>query len=237
MPEQFGVFAKYWQPGQAKTRLAAGIGAAAASELYLQFIRTTLHRFRQVADRRVAVVTPVDREDEFRGILPEEWDLQRQTAGDLGARMAAYFARAFAAGFCRVVLIGTDSPTLPRRFVAQAFEALMRNDVVLGPAEDGGYYLIGFRQQATPGMSQIFERIIWSGPDVFEATRERIAEARLSAGLLPRWYDVDDLAALLRLSQDVLNESPPWDQQSPDEKSNNRWRRRLIDTLATWTGD
>ncbi len=97
---------------------------------------------------------------------------------------------------CRAVLIGTDSPTLPVEFVQQAFEMLHEVDCVLGPATDGGYYLIGLRRPAPA----LFDHVAWSGPNVLRQTVQRIATAGLTLGLLAPWYDIDTLADLQMLA-------------------------------------
>jgi rSAM/selenodomain-associated transferase 1 len=139
------------------------------------------------------------------------WSLEPQAEGDLGARMRAFFEWAFASGATRVVLIGSDSPTLPIPFVEEAFAALAQHPVVLGPTLDGGYYLVGADCQSVgeavlrPAASvpPIFERIDWSTSAVFEQTVERLRAAGLPYHVLPPWYDVDELADLARLKQEL----------------------------------
>ena len=97
---------------------------------------------------------------------------------------------------CRAVLIGTDSPTLPIEFIQQAFDMLRDVDCVLGPATDGGYYLIGLRRPAP----LLFEQMAWSGPNVLRQTVQRASALGLTLGLLPPWYDIDNLADLQMLA-------------------------------------
>ena len=94
-------------------------------------------------------------------------------------------------GFVRVVIIGSDSPTLPVEYIEQAFDALARAPVVLGPARDGGYYLIGL---ATGVLPPIFSDMPWSQPTLFNATRQRLSDAEIPLSVLPEWFDVDQLA-------------------------------------------
>jgi glycosyltransferase A (GT-A) superfamily protein (DUF2064 family) len=104
--------------------------------------------------------------------------------------MAAFFAGRFRAGARAVVLLGTDSPTVPLAFVEQAFGELERAHVVLGPATDGGYYLVGCAGSFVP---PIFEGIAWGGNGVLGDTVRRLADPRWRLAVLPPWYDVDTL--------------------------------------------
>lgn len=193
--KQFGIFAKYWQPGKVKTRLAASVGDAEASGLYRRFLDTTLRRFGNAAQRRVLAYTPPERRSEFAALADDAWHLEPQAAGDLGRRMQRYFAEAFRSGAERVVLIGSDSPTLPLEYVTDAFDLLKTFPVVLGPADDGGYYLVG----AAGAVPPIFAGVAWSTPLVWSQTQSRLQAAGIRCGVLPAWYDVDDLAGLRRM--------------------------------------
>ncbi len=192
----FGIFAKQPLPGQVKTRLAAGIGPESAARFYDAFVRDSLHRFRSMGERRVIGTTPQTSaaDDWFRTAAAGNYELWPQPESPLGDRMLAYFREHLRAVDDRAILIGSDSPTLPIEFVEQAFEWLGKVDCVLGPASDGGYYLIGFR---TSGLrEQLFAEIEWSGCRVLESTAARIAELKLSVALLPVWYDVDSATDL-----------------------------------------
>jgi glycosyltransferase A (GT-A) superfamily protein (DUF2064 family) len=103
-----------------------------------------------------------------------------------------------------VVVVGTDSPTLPPSFVAEAIGSLAagESDVALGPTEDGGYYLVGLRELAR----DLFRGVAWSTPHVYRQTAENAARARLRTLELPRWYDVDTPADLLRLRAELFND-------------------------------
>jgi rSAM/selenodomain-associated transferase 1 len=110
-----------------------------------------------------------------------------QGDGDLGDRLARATKRAFDEGASGVVLVGADSPTMPATFLAQARAELQNHDLALGPASDGGYYLLAV-QSFLPAL---FANIEWGGPDVLEQTRRRIRELRLTVFELPVWYDLD----------------------------------------------
>ncbi len=192
---ELGVFAKFWQPGAVKTRLAASVGNERAAEIYHEFLTTTLARFGHLADRRVIGFTPAERQAEFAQLAGSDWSLRPQADGDLGGRMHTYFEQSFADGVERVVLIGSDSPTLPVEFIEQAFELLAQKQVVLGPTEDGGYYLVGISGSIRP----IFEEIPWSTPDVWKTTVAQLNQHSIDYAELPLWYDIDDEEDLKRL--------------------------------------
>jgi rSAM/selenodomain-associated transferase 1 len=194
-----GLFAKYWQPGQVKTRLADEIGAERAAEAYSHFVMTLLERLSGCGEQRFLVYSPRERSPEFTAILPAGWQSQPQAEGDLGLRMKSFFEQRFAAGCQRVVLLGSDSPNVPLAYVSQAFDLLKEHDVVLGPTEDGGYWLVG----AAGNVPDIFEAIPWSTPQVWPATLAAIGAASLSHAVVPTWYDVDLQNDLNRLINDL----------------------------------
>ena len=190
------MFAKYWRPGAVKTRLAAAIGDVAAAEVYRRFIVTLLARLDGVAERQQLCYWPDESAAEFQALPLDTWQLVPQSSGDLGARMRHYFEAAFAAGSRRVVLIGSDSPDLPLEYISRAFEQLQSHAVVLGPSDDGGYYLVG----AAGGVPPIFDGVEWSSPRVWAQTLAALSAAGMKHFELPPWYDVDELADLQRLS-------------------------------------
>jgi len=192
MTRVLGLFAKQPRPGHVKTRLAAATSPEWAAAVAAAFLEDTLDRVATIEARRVLAFAPSDAESYFAAIGRERFLLVAQGEGDLGQRMAAFFTGQRAHG--PVVLLGTDSPTLPREFVAQAFEELDQADVVLGPATDGGYYLLGCRRPAP-----IFDGIDWSGPRVLAQTIERLSDPSWRVAVLPPWYDVDTLADWMML--------------------------------------
>lgn len=179
-----GVFAKWPEPGRVKTRL--GLAADVAARAAEAFLRDTLGRGSAVAARRVVVFAPADAADRFAGLVPPGWSCESQADGDLGDRLAAFFQRHLPTGEA-VVAIGSDSPTLPIGYVGQAVALLGDADVVLGPACDGGYYLVGVRGELPP----LFDGIDWSTASVLAQTVAALSEPRWRVRLLPPWYDVD----------------------------------------------
>lgn len=198
--ECLGLFAKYWQPGRVKTRLAAKLGPERAAAVYRQFVLTLLARLDGIAPDQVLAFAPSDRADDFKPILPAGWRQEPQAGDDLGNRMQHYFANRFTEGHKRVVLLGTDSPDVPIEHVTTAMATLATQDVVLGPTEDGGYCLIGMRRQAEPNQfPPIFSDIPWSTPDVWLATIDALQATNTNYAVLPTWYDVDEVEDYQRL--------------------------------------
>lgn len=193
-----GILAKHPVPGGVKTRLAETIGAERAAALAAAFLADLLDRFEHTADRRLLAFTPDTPEATgyFERRAADRYDLWVQPSGSLGERLAAFFADQGRPGR-QVVAIGADSPTLDRSIVRQAFEALRDHDVVLGPATDGGYYLVGLSANC-PGL---FEGIPWGTSGVYEATLERVNHAGRTLEVLPPCYDIDDAEDLARLSR------------------------------------
>ena len=178
---QFGIFAKHWRPGRVKTRLARDLGDDAAAQLSRAFLATLLLRFSAIAERQLLCFTPAAAVDAFASLPIARWELSPQVEGNLGQRMQHYFDSGFEHGMQRGVLIGSDSPDLPREYVDRAFEMLASHDVVLGPSIDGGYYLVGASQRTPP----IFADIAWSTPQVWTETLERLRQACIAPALLP----------------------------------------------------
>ena len=203
-----GVFAKYWRPGEVKSRLAADIGPDAAATLYRSFVTTLLDRLSGAGDRRVLAYSPADQLAEFQNLLRalnrhQDWSLEPQSSADLGRRMSQFFDDAFSAGASRVVLLGSDSPNLPIDLVDQAFAELDNVPVVLGPTTDGGYYLVGASGSTPP----IFTDVAWSTSSVWRQTTQRLVARSIPYHTLPEWYDVDHLADLRRLHTDLTERS------------------------------
>jgi rSAM/selenodomain-associated transferase 1 len=200
---ELAIFAKHWQPGHVKTRLAAQLGAALACDVYRDFVVTLLRRMERVGDRRYLVYAPPESRAAFEGLVADfpEWRIRPQILGDLGARLRHDVAQSLQAGTGSLVILGTDSPSLPVGYVERAFEALRACEVVLGPTEDGGYYLVGLRRD----MPGLFHEIEWSTERVWQQTLERVGEMSPTPSLqvLPPWYDIDELVDLRRLASEL----------------------------------
>ena len=150
--------------------------------------------------------TPLDGEAEIRRMTPFDAVFLAQRGATLGERMRNGASDLVARGFGRVVLVGADLPTLPAAYVEDALERLTRSreSLVLGPAEDGGYYLIGLTQVH----DELFDGIPWGTADVLRRTQEAAAALRLPVELLPLWYDVDLSSDLKRVWQPTAEGDP-----------------------------
>ena len=179
------------RPGRAKTRLIPRLGAAGAARVCEGFILDTLDLAGR-AGGPVAAFTAGRMPEALRRAAPAGTAWAPQGPGDLGARMRRAFARCFAGGAVRCVMLGTDSPGLPLRHVREAFRRLRASDAVVGPALDGGYYLLGLARP-TP---ELLRGMPWSSPDLLRATHARAAQLGLSLAVLPPWFDVDQPADL-----------------------------------------
>jgi rSAM/selenodomain-associated transferase 1 len=182
-----GIFAKQPIRGQAKTRLAHATSTEWAERVASAFLGDTLDRFSTVPANCVVVYAPASGGDYFSATAQQRYETMPQCDGDLGQRLGAFFRDARSRGFQCVVAIGTDSPTLPVAYVEQAIQLLPTHDFVIGPASDGGYYLIG----TSCDECSIFDEIPWSTSRVLESTIARIRDASTTVALLPPWYDVD----------------------------------------------
>jgi rSAM/selenodomain-associated transferase 1 len=160
-------------------------------------LRDTLAAVAPVDAPKAVLYTPLDGEVEIKPMTPFEALFLAQRGATLGERMRNGASELLACGFGRVVLVGADLPTLPAAYVVDALERLTSQQecLVLGPAEDGGYYLIGL----THVHSELFAGIPWGTADVLHRTQEAADALRLSVELLPSWYDVDIPANLQRV--------------------------------------
>jgi uncharacterized protein len=184
-----GVFAKEPVPGQVKTRLAACTSPEWAAEVAAAFLSDLIERFATIADQRFLVFAPNEARAAFEELGKSRYCLEPQTEGNLGRRMAGFIDNRLRDGAKRIVLLGADSPTVPTAFVDEGFEQLKQSDVVLGPALDGGYYLLGCARRLPP----IFDGIAWGGHSVLAETVARLTDPSWRVALLPPWYDVDNL--------------------------------------------
>ncbi len=202
------VMAKAPRPGKVKTRLSPPLTLEQTAALNVQFLRDTTENLAGIAQAAGLIsYTPQGDEALFAGLLPEAFALVLQRGEGFGERLLAATQDILAIGYGAVCLIDSDSPTVPTAAYKQAVEALQApgDRIVLGPSNDGGYYLIGMKQ----AHREPFERISWSTASVLGETLTRCREAGLEVVLLPTWYDVDDAATLHVLSEELLNETPP----------------------------
>jgi uncharacterized protein len=204
-----GIICKAPQPGRAKTRLATAIGALAASELSACFLRDVAAAIEEVPEalgrRGYGVYAPAGVEHIMRELFPATFGLLLQVGDHLGDVLFGAMRAFLMDGHDCVLLVNGDSPTLPARFLAQAIETLREpgDRMVLGPASDGGYYLIGLKHPHR----ELFTRIAWGTETVARTTCERAAEIGLATTLLPEWYDIDDVETLGWLKDELAGHS------------------------------
>ena len=192
------VVAKRPAPGKTKTRLCPPFSPELASALYECFLFDTLDQMRQVSDA-VHVIAYLDECDYFQRLAPD-FELIPQEGDDLGERLDHALTSYLSRGYERVIIMDSDSPTLPPEYLSQAFNVLSEGaDVVLGPCDDGGYYLIGVKRP-TP---RLLREVHMSTPTVAAETIALAKEEGLNLVRLPVWYDVDDAASLSRLRQEI----------------------------------
>ena len=212
------IFAKAPIPGHVKTRLCPPLTLDEAATLHGTFVQDTLERSKiaaiklKLAFDRYLACAPSSTHVFFK-IMEERQGVKLidQVGDDLGARMNQGFKTLFAMGYPRVLIIGTDVPSLPLDHYNQALALLESNDLVLGPALDGGFYLIGLKQAAP----ELFTGIPWSTERVFEQTQEKAATLGLKTALIPSWRDIDtidDLRALIEAS--VLDGKNPKNEKA-----------------------
>ncbi len=201
-----GLMAKAPVAGQVKTRLAPPLTPDEAAALNVCFLRDMAANIEAVSETEPAsglvVYTPAGSEPAFAGVLPEGFALLAQRGSSLGERLCNATDDLLRQGYEAVCLINSDSPTLPQSILIRAIESLAAGGdrVVLGAAEDGGYYLIGLKH----AHRNLFNEIAWSTSDVLARTRQRAGEIDLPVELLPSWYDVDDAETLSRLCEELL---------------------------------
>ncbi len=191
------VMAKAPIPGQSKTRLVPPLSPKEAAELSRCLLLDLLANLKsfKAADRFVAFL-PIEAASFFEDAVPYGFRCFPQRGRDLGERMKNVFDDLMKEGYKNVVLVGSDVPALPLRFLEEAFSALKESEeVVLGPSRDGGYYLIGMKQR----VPEIFKEIAWSSSNVLAATTEKLGHLGIAPRLLPPWFDIDTFKDLRHL--------------------------------------
>jgi len=203
-----GLFAKVWDPGTVKTRLAKTLGNDKAAQIYFELLSLHLSRFADSADHRAVAYSPATKESEtrFEELISQlnprpNWSLVPQVESDLGTRMSRFFQQQFEASGnqVRVVVIGSDAPRLTCDIVDEAFELLATHDVVYGPSTDGGYYLVGLSKNS----EEIFQGIDWSTEKVLEQSLGKCKANGLSVAQLPALTDIDHEEDLVREIQQL----------------------------------
>lgn len=204
------LFAKPPVLGVAKTRLAVAIGADAAALVAEALLADTLALCETVTEAGGSpdielILAYTDDRDYFASAVSDRWRLLRQEGAHLGERLENALAALRPSSDDATVFVGMDAPHLPQEFLRRAFDALREFDTVLGPCEDGGYYLVGVRGIWPRG---ILAGVRWSTEHALDDTRAAFEHAGLGCATLPEWYDIDDVESLGRLAAD-LETLPP----------------------------
>jgi len=209
-----GIMAKAPSAGIVKTRLTPPLIPEEAAMLSSCFLRDTVNNIQGLRTIRradgVIVYTPANEIRAFIGLAPKDFQLLAQRGETLGDRLLNATSDLLAMGYDSTCLVNSDSPTLPTAILESAIDALEPDGdrLVLGPAEDGGYYLIGLKR----AHQILFDRIAWSTSEVLAHTIDRSRQISLDVVMLPSWYDVDDTSTLNRLCTELF---------CPDESSRN----------------
>jgi len=199
--ETLAVFARAPELGRVKTRLCPPFTADEAVRFHRALVEDTLDHLAKLnrldLSRVLLLSRPLLQATDLD--VPRGWTVGIQSPGDLGAKLSSFFQGAFRRGVLRVVVVGCDSPTLPLEVVDDAFEDLGQVDVTLGPASDGGYYLIGARLF----LPDLFRGISWGTENVLRQTRDVLDRLGHSHHLLVPWYDVDRPRDLEKLREEI----------------------------------
>jgi rSAM/selenodomain-associated transferase 1 len=195
--------------GKSKTRLSPPLRPDECAAISRCFIRDLSATIQSVADEGGAIgcalYTPVGSEPELRKLVPNAFRLMPQGDGDLGARLLKGASDLLDASYAGAILVNSDSPTLPKSILRRAVDAVRQGDnVVLSPAVDGGYTLIGLSRPH----ARLFKGMPWSTPEVYQYTLDRARAIDLPVVAVPGWYDVDD-AGSFRMLEDELAGRPP----------------------------
>lgn len=184
------VMLRYPEPGKVKTRLAKVYGGRFAAELYGYFVDDLLQEMEHGDHHLELAFTPAAREAEIRERFGDRFSCTPQKGGGLGARMEESLRACFAKGFLTAVLIGSDFPDLTAEVIKDAFQSLENgHDAVIGPAFDGGYYLIGFRSETFAPAP--FHKMRWGESSVFEKSVKSLRDLGYRIHLAPKWHDID----------------------------------------------
>ena len=225
-----GIMTKAPQPGRVKTRLTPPLSRDEAAALNVCFLRDTSRAITESDPRArgVGVYMPAGAESVYRGVLPDDFYLLKQRGDTFGERLHNAVEDLLAVGFAACCLIDSDSPTVTAESFRQASDELLRGDdkIVIGPSDDGGYYLIGMKRLH----ARLFEEIDWSSEHVLSQTIDRAGEIGLERIMLPTSYDIDDRRTLRRLCVDLFekgNEDAPATRQFLAQLMEREGRERI----------
>lgn len=188
------LFIKYPKIGSVKSRLSSQIDKTLVVSLYKCFVKDILDMLKDLNYDILICYYPNEKLRYFKRWIGEKYQYISQNGKDLGERLKNSFIQAFNQGFDKLVVIGSDSPDLPKNIVKSAFLKLEKFDSVIGPCKDGGYYLLGFTNQGFS--SNVFHNIPWSTSDVFVKTKNLLEKESIRTYILPIWQDIDTIEDL-----------------------------------------
>lgn len=210
MKQALITFVKAPVPGTVKTRLQADLPVDEVVKIYKSFVReitSGCSRLKGI-DRFLGCAPAKD--DPFLLEIADKYKMVsfNQRGDDLGEKIVNAFRDIFKKGYSRVILIGSDSPTIPKEFIRRAFRLLEKTEFVVGPCCDGGMYLIGAKNSINP---RIFQKVPWDTADVLNLTMSNLFRLKIPFSLLPFWYDIDNIDDLkfLKLHLQYLKKELP----------------------------
>jgi rSAM/selenodomain-associated transferase 1 len=198
--KKLGIFARIPVPGEVKTRLVPPLSPQQACDLYQAFLTDLFSRIYKLKKVSTTVFYTGENPAIVRDMLPDRFALVPQEGATLGERLVNAFRVLLQDEGNFAAIIGSDSPDIPLSYLKRAYLKLKHRDIVLGPAFDGGYYLVAIKS-ILPGL---FQDIAWSEPTVLRNTLDRVQRDGLSCATLPLWYDVDDMQSLSLLESILL---------------------------------
>jgi len=207
LPITIVIMAKVPVPGRVKTRLIPAVGPEGAAEIARQLLHQTIDLVEQLkGTKTILAVAPSDQLEQMANVIGRPISMIPQGEGDLGRRLARVFRTAFEQGAQGVLVVGTDHPQLPQAALEQGVAWLLerKEQVILGPTEDGGYYAVGLNRPHP----ELFDGIPWSTADVLEETKRKAEASRLPVRLLPGWFDLDRPEDLNRPEAQTLFKQP-----------------------------
>jgi rSAM/selenodomain-associated transferase 1 len=191
------IFVKYPKKGMVKSRLSDIIDEKLVVDLYRNFVEDLLDMLNKTDYSVIICYHPKDAIKDFKKWLGEEYQYIPQIGDNLGERLKNSFIKGFDLHFKKLTVIGSDSPDLPKKIIHESFQSLKNNDSVIGPCEDGGYYLIGFNENSF--LPDVFENIPWSTTDVYKKTISIMDKSNQKVHILPIWHDVDTINDLVNI--------------------------------------
>ena len=197
------IFIKYPFLGDVKSRLSIKFGENLTVTLYKKFVQDLLEMLKKTNYPVLICFFPPDRILEFKKWLGNNYEFIPQVGINLGERLKNCFIKGFELGYNNLIVIGSDSPDIPEKIIHKSIEKLNDNDTVIGPSEDGGYYLIGFTDRSFT--QRVFEDITWSSASVFEETVDKLKSGLKKIYILEKWYDVDTIEDLKKLYKKNVN--------------------------------